>query len=151
MRHLLWAALLAVGASSCQGDSRTLTHHYQSLPNDVWSQTDTLRFAMPASEQGTYLLSVGLLLGNSYHYNDIWLVAETRLTDPQHVRRDTIHVATSASDTHGAKGVNLRQCVQQASSLPLEQGQRGEILVYHIMTTEDLPHVAGVGVRVERR
>ncbi len=153
MRHLLTALFALLALASCDFPGNTLAHHYESPARQRWGVRDTLLFTLPEADvSGDYLFSVGMRLGVAFPYAGVWAVAEVRLHNPDTLWRDTLYYPTTRPDGRPyGNGMNLQLHELPFATLRLLRGQRGEVLLYHIMRSEYLPEVHSVGVRVERQ
>lgn len=149
-RHILTALLLAAIAAMVSCRPNVISYEYQPVDIQGWSATDTLRFHLSAvSATAPYTFSLGLRTIDRVPYRDIWLVMETR-TDSA-TTRDTVYVLLASDLARWqTKGNILHEIEQQAATRQLHEGQQADILIYHIMSMQQMPGITEVGLKVEK-
>ncbi len=154
MKKVLFLAFAVLALSSCTDDA-LFVHQYAHPSHKSWGRTDTLHFQLPrVKDNADYQFSVGMRLHNTFPYEGLWLVAETRLQHPDVVMRDTLYFRAVGEDGMPlGEGVSVQQSEQPLSPRPFElfKGQTGEVCIYHIMSREFIPAVLNVGLRIEKR
>lgn len=143
---LLSLCLISLYLASCQQD--TLMHEYKHIHQDGWGKTDTLSFHIPpAKNAGDYGMYVGLRINHQFPYEALWFVVEASLSGTDIVQRDTIkYTLTENGKTLSGNGLNLLQYEQYAMKMSLQEGQEGDVRIYHVMSKERLPHLVDVGI-----
>ena len=148
------AALVAISACT----QRPLYYNYAPLPSEGWNARDTLRFLLPTTEEtAAHSLSIGVRATDRITYRDLWLVAETRRTpidaqecSPQSRERDTIHVLLASDRGHWhTSGVVLHETEQFCTNITTSPHYSTQILIYHIMATQDIKGLSEIGVKVQ--
>lgn len=138
---------------ACLGcDSETVD--YQCRPVDVngWEQFDTIMFvvdSLPASDD--YLLNIGLRTTSAFPYQSIYIQVEQNWKQPDLHRCDTLKctLATPNGDIVGS-GISHFQYVFELDRQALATGQRGTLVIRHLMRRELLPGVASIGIKLSR-
>lgn len=140
--HWLFAALALV-LFSCKGN--VIYHHYESVEDNEWAQSDTLHFLLPpAPHEGTYALEIGLRYGSDFPYRDITVVA-----DYGRGVLDTLTIPFATDDGKPlGRGVGLLHKTIPISNLQLHEGQQVTISLHHIMYREILPSIHEVGLKL---
>ena len=152
MRYLYAFLLLACSTClvSCLGNMSF--HEFKHLSHDEWNWTDTLEYVLSDSTlEGEYECFVSLRLTPDYPFRELWIAAETDLSHPTYIKRDTIRLAFE-EESLGIfrKGVNLSQEDCLVGKIPIRKGQTGRIRLYHLMSRETLPCISDVGVWMRR-
>jgi len=143
---LLVASLLT---SACRR-STTLALSYRSLPTAGWNRADTLCFPFDSVEQsGYYALQIALrtAAARPYPFTSLTLRVDVELGDSAFTDTLTLPLA----DAHGApegSGVAHRQTTFPARRLALRSGQRGRIVVRHLMEQTPLRGLESLGVEL---
>ncbi|MBQ8968438.1 MAG: gliding motility lipoprotein GldH [Bacteroidaceae bacterium] len=147
-RALTLAATAVMLLAACTDGK--LMHCYLPTDDEGWGRTDTLCFPLPDIPQtGEYPVSVGLRHGNRFPYTGLWVEAETRLSHPTAVRRDTLYIPITDTNGHPLQpGVSLHQHEVPLTTLHLQRGQKGNIRLHHIMMREVVPAISDVGLRI---
>ena len=142
----LLTAVLLFGACT----RGVLLHHYQPVGADGWARADTLRFVLPqAPAEADYEVYLGMRYTNTFPYEGIWVVAETRLAHPTALLLDTLYLTTADEAGRSlGRGVAIGQREQLLGILRLHTGQGGTIRLHHIMTREVVPDISDIGLRV---
>ena len=134
--------------SSCIGD--TLQHQFVHINKEGWNRNDTAVFTLPpAKENGQHCISTEIRTTSSFPYQKLYLVREILLEKPLAVHRDTICMDTGTRGIlEEGKGVSLMSFSHNDSTLFLNEGQSGNIRLYHIMSREQLKHITEVGIKL---
>ena len=143
---LIIAIAVVVVIMSCY--ERLTYHRYQSV-STTWAVTDTLHFIPEDIDyKGNYRVSVGVRVDDRFGYRNLWLVVEQRTLNGNHSRhRDTVDIILA--DSRGGwltEGVALHTAEEEVGTTHLEQDERYEFLVYHIMNDQQLAGINDVGL-----
>ena len=150
MKAKFWLPFLVASFTiSCTNDA--IIHHYETVSDEGWNRKDTLRFPLPEiTKEGNYSVEVGLRFNSQYPYEGVWIEVETELKNPHFIRKDTICIATANNDGRPkGQGVVFLQTDTLLTTLPLTEGQAGEIRLRHIMQRETLTGIRDVGLKVK--
>ncbi len=153
MKHWPAATLVTLLLAACLQDEGTLLHHYETPHGRTWQATDTLFYSIPSVPQtADYSFIAGMRLGLDFPYESVWMVAETRLSDPDVQWCDTLRFEAVASNgMPEGTGITLQQSEQPFATHRLMQGQRGEVRVFHIIDGEPLTGIVDVGLKIQRQ
>ncbi len=124
-------------------------HAYLPISDACWTYTDTLRFHLPPVESSRlYTFSVGIRANDRPSYRDLWVVVEQRTSGM--CRRDTTHLflASDRGAWH-SPGVVLHDIEQVVAAARYEQGEEADILLYHIMSSQEVDGIVEAGIKVE--
>ena len=134
-------------------DTQTVYVHYEHTPVTGWERNDTLRFQIGAlSQTADYAEEVGLRINSDYPFTMLQLIFEQELLPSHQVRIDTLDC--TLVDQRGnmlGQGVINYQYRFPLATLPLEEGDRLQIVVRHNMKREILPGISDVGIRLTRQ
>jgi len=138
--------LFPVCCFSCQ--PTTCFYSYQPVDPHGWSVTDTLRFQLPADSTSVLrTFSLGVRYNNLMPYRKLWLVLEQR---GDHIRRDTMCLQTALEDGRwDASGVICHETEEVCVAAYTASSRPTELLVYHIMSRQEIQGIMEVGVKVE--
>ncbi len=142
------ALLLVMGAC----DRRTVVNRYRSISAEGWEQYDTLVFTVDSiKEKGLYAFDIGLRITNDFPYQAIYLLIEQKWDKPRTWRSDTLRcpLASPDGDITGS-GISQLQYTIPFTTLDLTVGQRGQIIVRHLMRRDLLPGVTSIGVELKK-
>ena len=146
--HNLYLIILLSAFLCAACGSRPLLYSYQTVNEEGWMCTDTVRFAVDGlSAAGTYDLRVGVRCNNLYAYQNLWLVVERRTASaPNH--RDTLQLQLIDEASGELTASNILHTQEQTvGTFSVRQPQQPiELLVYHVMEEQLLKGVTEVGV-----
>lgn len=137
---------------------RTLFYEFQPVTTEGWCCTDTLRFApLSVPEEGGYSLNLVVRFGNRFQYRDLWMVVEQRLQEvgAKHrmhylPHRDTVHLVLANEEGKWlTPGVVAHEEDAFVGQLHLLETETLEVLVYHIMSEQELQGLTEVGIRLD--
>ncbi len=136
-------------ASSCTDG--TLWHGYVNVGSHGWHDNDTLIFDLPAAPaEGMYSMDIELRTTPAFAYQQLCVVRQTQLSNPDTTFRDTIFIQTSTDGQRlTGNGITMQSFSQPAPELRLSQGQQARILLHHIMSRGTMPDIMDVGIRVK--
>ncbi len=147
------ATLASLLLASCVQEEGTLLHHYEAPYGSVWQASDTLIYTIPSVQQtADYTFIAGMRLTLDFPYEAVWMVAETRLEEPDTLWCDTLRFLAVAPDgAPEGTGITLQQSEQPFATHRLLRGQRGEVRIRHIIEGEPLPGIIDVGLKLQRQ
>ncbi len=153
MKHWLVATLASLLLAACGREEGTLLHHYEAPHGRTWQATDTLIYPILIVQQtADYAFIAGMRFGLDFPYESVWMVAETRLTDPDQQWCDTLRFLAVAPDgAPEGTGITLQQSEQPFATHRLLRGQTGEVRIFHIIDGEPLPGIIDVGLKIQRQ
>ena len=147
IRLLPLAVLTLTFLTACR--PRAIICAYQPVTIEGWQATDTLRFSLPQiPDTKPYAFSVGVRTIDRIPYRDLWLVMELR--SDTITTRDTVYVLLASDRARWqTRGNILHEIEQPAATHQLCEGQQPEVLIYHIMSAQQMPGITDVGLKVE--
>ena len=143
------AAIAICALASCNG--RRVYDKYANTPISGWEKNDTLSFEVqPLADGGTYEVSLGLRINDSYPFTGLTLIVEQHVFPSGTVQTDT--VSCKLTDRHGntdGYGISYYQYSFPVADIRLQQGDSVLVKVRHDMKREILPGISDVGVCIE--
>ena len=158
MNHLNPAALIIIAFISLMAmtacGKRAILHQYQPVDSEGWANTDTLRFHIPhihfsddTEDKQPFSFSLGVRTMDHIPYRDLWLVMESRTETETH--RDTVYILLASDRPRWqTQGNILHEIEQEVTTQTLHEGQQLDILVYHVMSRQNLPGITEVGLKI---
>ncbi len=149
---MIGAAITATLLGACKPDPKVLMYEYRSMEGKRLDRRDTLVFDLPEiTRTGVYALSIGVRLGNTYPYGEMWLGMEGILHNPDTMVRDTMRIATiTPGGMPRGTGLALRQFETDTLATRLHKGQTGTVRLFHIMACETVPEVLDIGIKISQ-
>lgn len=142
---IVMAAALAF--SSC--GRRPLYSHFESTGPDGWDITDTLRFAVPISESGTYTMRLDLRANSHYPYTQILLTASQQAQRSKADRTDSL--CFNITDDEGnflGRGTTVFQYAATLTPATLQKGDTLRLALAHSMRRRTLEGIIDLGITV---
>lgn len=137
--------------SSCTGD--TLWHQHVRIGPDGWYSNDTVCIELPTvPDNGTYAMDMELRTTPAFPYQQLCVVRQIILHNPDDVLCDTVCIRTSANGQRlTGDGITVQSFVQPAPDIRLQQGQQARVRLYHIMSRGTMPDIMDIGIMVKPR
>ncbi|MBR5466525.1 MAG: hypothetical protein IKU79_03865 [Bacteroidaceae bacterium] len=148
---VVFLPLLATMWCGCTGN--ILQHQYHHITQEGWLRSDTLSFNIPEPEEnGFYKVRFEMRTAPTFKYSQLWIAYDFRTNIPYRLVSDTICFTTGTSGDNklGGKGVTHRNFTTESVEIFLHQGQRGDLIVRHIMAEEPISEITEIGVKVYR-
>lgn len=150
IRFLVASVVAVLALSACS--EHKICDNYRTLSTEGWERGDTICYPIDSVEtSGNYTIEIGLRTTHDFPFQKLWLVVEQHYTHPEAFCRDTLPcvLATPNGDITG-HGISRYDYKIPLGMQHFEVGQRGVIVVHHIMRSDLLPGISDVGVVVTR-
>lgn len=148
----LFVTTLALLGSLTGCDEQILYHSYRPISPEGWEKSDTLVFRTDTIRHtGDYRFEMELRSTEKFPYQSVWMVVESRFSQPEANRKDTVECLLLDPVTHRTgNGIHTFQYSMPLYSRHLTEGQTCEVLIWHCMYRECLPGLHDIGIRVMR-
>lgn len=143
------ACLLAI-LPACR--HTVLYHHFEHVPAEGWSRTDTLVFCTDTLRQGSTLLpTVTLRVTQQLRHQAIWLIADLCQPDSTlPLRSDTVLLQLTAANGHDyGNGLHLHEHSVGLPPISISQDSVLCIRLRHYLCKERVPGISDVGLCLE--
>lgn len=147
--------LILFVASICIAcNKQTLYYSFQSIPNQGWSQKDTLNFEMQIADSTTfYNLFVEIRNRNNYPYQNLPLLLQCFVPQNGKARTDTINL--TLADKEGTWKGNgwggLYQIESPARKMRIDKAGKYKFKIISLLPDTLLPGINDIGIRIERQ
>ena len=151
-RISFFTSAIAAVALALAGCSRLPVYsHFLPVSEQGWARGDSLHFVVPVDSTGTYRLRLDLRTTSHYPYTQLALRVSRQSTGSDAQQADTLHFSiTDADGNLQGRGIGVFQHSAQLPPVTLQRSDTLRLSVVHIMSAQQLPGIADVGITVER-
>lgn len=147
LKSAFFASLVLI-AAACSSD--VAYDRFTDTPIDGWVRNDTLSFdTSPIQSPGMYDMSIGVRINGEYPFKSITLLVNTTSFPSGRTDRDTVLCPVVGDNGeplgHGMSYFTTTQVMRQ---LDIKRGDSLHITVCHYMRRNELPGIAGVGIKL---
>ena len=150
--RLLVAAIATAALALAACDRLPLYSRYTAVDSEGWQRTDSISFAVPALQPGSYAFRLSVRTTSRYPYTQLSVVVRSSDRAHRHHRTDTLTLdITDAAGTFLGSGTALHEYTLPMPPVVLDTITPLRLTVGHNMSQQALPGISDLGLIVERQ